>query len=153
MVTAYAVDPPLRIGKARDLVLRDRASNVGALAQVPAKQRVRECLGAGPDRLPRRGDRAIDDGEWRRPRVIELVERNGEERAQERIGDRLPREGVDDRGQRSPVPQRSVGKLLDQCPAAQRTAVVDGRERVAQVRAIEDAHDGECRQRLLAMHG
>ena len=63
-----------------------------ALAQEPAQQRIDERLGRGTRQRRRRVHRMIDDGERRRARVFELVDRDGDETVERRIGDRLRRE-------------------------------------------------------------
>ena len=81
-----------------------------ALAQETPQQRVDERLGRRTRQRRRRVHRVIDDGERRRPRVQELIDRDGDETVQRRIGDRLRRERSHQRVERAPVPQRAVGR-------------------------------------------
>ena len=88
----------------------------------------------------------IDDGERRRARVIELVERDGDETPEHRICERLCRERANDRFERSPVAQRAVGELLRERAAAAGGAVCGRRdrgERRAERVAAEHAVHGE----------
>ena len=59
------------------------------------------------------------------------------QRRQQRIGERLRRERLRQRGEASPMAQRAVGQLLHQRMAAGRRVVGDGRKRGRQRRALE----------------
>jgi hypothetical protein len=152
MVAARAIDPPLRIRPARDVARDNRAAHVVLLAQVSAQERIGERLRRGPHRFARRRHCAIDDGESGCARVIELVDGDGHQRAEQRIGDRLSRETANDRVERAPVPQRAVRELLHERAPAQRARIVDCRQCLAQVGAVEHPRDGQRGQHLLALH-
>ncbi len=144
VVGAHAVDPPLRMRPARHRVGAHRRAQRLALAQVAPQQRVDQRLG-GRARDPRRAvDRVVDDGERRRPRVIELVERDRDQVAQRGIGEGLRRQLRRQRGERAPVAQRAVGELLHQRatppgvrPAGRLAPGDDGGQRHRQRRPVE----------------
>ena len=152
MVAAHPLDPPARIGPARDVVGPDRFADRRALAQVAPQERVDECLRTRTHQRTGGEHCAVDDGERRCSRVIELVERDSDERAQQRIGDRLADEDAGDCVQRAPMPQRAVSKFLHQRASAQRGAVVDLGKRFAKAHAAENARDRARCLHLLIVH-
>ena len=142
-VRAHARDPPARMRPAADRLASRALEQRLALAQEPAQQRVDERLRRRPRDLRRGGDRVIDDGERRRVRVLELIERDRDERRELAVGDRLVRERADQRVERALVPQRAVGELLHE--RSRRARVVGARrlERRRKRLAVEHAADSE----------
>ena len=113
------------------------------LAQEPTQQRIHQSLRGGARDLAGRRDRLIDDGERRRLRMHELIERHRDERCQLQVGDRLRREHADEGIERAVVAQRAVRELVHE--GACRTRVVRaGRLKcTGQGLAVEHAPDGE----------
>ena len=124
----HALDPPSGMRPACD-----RIGNYGlfqrlALPHEATQQRIDERLGGRTRQYRGRVHRVIDDGERRRARVQELIDRHSDETAQRRIGNRLRRERAHQRIEPAPVPQRAVSELLDECPAAAGRALLRRRE-------------------------
>src|SRR5690349_7399942 len=152
MIAPQALDPPPRMRPPRNLVSDYRFVDGFALAQVTAQHCIDERFRTGPHEFARREHRSIDDGKRRRARVIELIDRNGDERAQQRFGDGLADERAPERVERAPVAQRAIGQFLHERAAAQRAAVIHFGERLANSHATEHAgHRARC-EHLLVVH-
>ena len=122
-----------------------------ALAQETAQQRIDERLGRRARQRRRRVHRVIDDGERRRARVLELIDRDRDETMERRIGDGLGREPAHERIERAPVPQRAVGEFLDEGAAPALRLLLRRREygeRDRQRRTVQHPADGQRRQSL-----
>ena len=114
---AHAVDPPLRMRPARNGIRQHRLVQRVALPQEAAQQRIDERLGGRARQRRRCIHGVIDDRERWCARAFELIDRDGDEAMEHRIGDGLRRELAHERIERAPMPQRAVGKLLHQGPA------------------------------------
>ncbi len=114
----HALDPPARVRPARDGIgVRGQLERV-ALAQKAAQERIDQRLGRGTRQHRRGVDRMIDDGEGRRSRMQELIERDRHETAKRSVRDRLRRERAHVCFEPAPVPQRAVCELEHERAAA-----------------------------------
>ena len=85
-VRLEAADPPTLVRPAGDrAVAHDTVVERIALAQVPAQHGVDDALRLRAGEQRRGVDRPVHDGKWRGPRVVELVERHGDERRELRF--------------------------------------------------------------------
>ena len=153
MVGFDAADPPARIRPARDRTRRDdlRVQRV-ALAQVPAQHRVDERLRLRTGNQRGRVDGAVDDGKRRRVGVVELIQRDGDQRGERRIGDGFARQRARQRIVAAPVAQRSIRQFLHERVAARCRAVVDRGERRRQRHAGQHVADRARRLLLFDLH-
>ena len=110
----HAVDPPAGCDQRATGSATTALVQRFALPQKAPQQRVDERLGGRSRQRRRRIHGVIDDRERRRARVLELIDRDGDETAERRIGDRLRRERANERVEPAPMPQRAVGKLDDE---------------------------------------
>ena len=153
MVRFDAADPPARIGPAGDRAGRDnlRVQRV-AFAQVAPQHRIDQRLRLRAGKGACGVDRAVDHGERGRIGVVELIQRDGNQRSERRVGDGLGRQRPGQRFAAAPMAQCSIGEFLHQRPAAQRRTIVDRRERRRERHAVEDMQNGPGRLLLFDLH-
>jgi hypothetical protein len=84
--------------------------------------------------------------------MVELIQRNVDQDAQANIVDRFANELSCERFEPPVMPKRAVCQFLDQRAAARGAIVVDGSERVAEIRALQDACDRLSCQNLFVVH-